>query len=496
MIRGAYPTSFTLRITPSVLCLGGLVLLILLILLILLAPRAMSEDSLVPTAPDPKGGQPATTVPSVTPAAVDVVEEEGVSRFGKISVRGSDQNTRGGISSMANAMHTELCKLCAAPEYKIKLPIIIQLYGAEGDAELKRHIVSKIDQVQGQYQLKLHVHLAKGVDHKLLRYHLMELLLYDRGLGAGQFVEKGERVLVKPWLITGLLEALDIKAGRADKRIYQAELPYFGILPLQQVFDSSEKSWLEMDGRKPLAFRAISGAMTNALLRQPGGRPSMSAYLAEVATFKGETENLMRKHFPGMNKSRNSLGKWVNLEMLELGTARMTQVYSIVETDKRLDSVLKLRYRGEKGAAMAVDIDGYADVIKLKPAERYEAAAGARAELERLSYRCFPIYRPLIGEYEMLLREIVSGKDKDIKVRLTKLTDVRLKMLGSGRRVRDYLDWYYITQSSEVTGDYQKYRALTNALEEERLRPRTGDDTQRYLDDVQRIYGGDSGKDK
>jgi len=479
MIRRLYCCHFAFGVISSLVWVGSFSLVV-------------AQDSLIPSESGPQKDQ---AVP-IEPAAVNIAKKEGVSRFGKISVRGSDQNTRGGIASIANAMHTELCKLCADPVYKIKLPVIIQLYGAEGDAAQKRSIVSKIEQVHGQYQLKLHVHLAKGVDQKLLRYHLMESLLFDRGLGAGQVVADGERVLVKPWLILGLLEAIDIKRGRADKRIYQAELPYFEILPLQQVFDASEKDWREMDGRKPLAFRAISGAMTNSLLRQPDGRPGMSAYLADVATFKGEVENLMRKHFPGMNKSRNSLGKWVDLEMLELGTARMTQVYSIVETDKRLDSVLKLRYRDEKGAAMAVEIDGYAEVIKLKAVGRYEAAAGARAELERLSYRCFPIYRPLIGEYEMILREIVSGKDKDIKSRLTKLTDVRLKMLGSGRRVRDYLDWYYITQSSEVTGDYQKYRALTNALEEEKMRPRVGDDTERYLDDVQRIYGGDSSKTK
>lgn len=421
-----------------------------------------------------------------------VAQKEGITHFGKISVVGGNQNTRGGIASMAERLRVELNKLCNEPNRKMTLPIIIRLYGAMGDAEQKRSVVGRIRQFQGQYQLLLHVHLAGGVDNERLRYHLMEMLLYERGLGNGQQVVDGERVLVKPWHIVGMLEAVDIKSGRSDRKIYQVELPYFKVLPLQQVFDASEKQWRKMDGRKPIAFRAISGAMINALLRQPGGRPAMAAYLADAATFKGETENLMRQHFPGMNKSRNSLEKWVNLEMLELGTARVTQVYSILDTEKRLESILRLRFRKEDGSAATVGIDGYAEVLKLKPGERFGAVAGARAELERLSYRCFPTYRPLLNEYEVILREVIAGKDKDVSVRLSRLTDVRLKMVKAGKRVRDYLDWYYITQSSEVGGDFKKYINLAKALEGERMRPREDDSTQRYLDHVQRIFGGKS----
>ncbi len=450
----------------------------------------LSQDARL--APDPEPLPATEPAASAARPALGASPKEGVSRFGQISVVGSDQNTRGGIASIAEAMRVELNKLCNDAGRKMKHPLIIQLHGMEGDAEQPRSVVSRIELLHGQYQLRLHVHLAKGVDYDSLRYHLMEMLLYERGLGDGQAVVDGERVLVKPWLIVGMLEALDIKSGQADHRIYQTELPYFEILPLQKMLDASEKQWREMDGRRPLAFRAIAGAMVNSLLRQPGGRSGMAAYLADVATFKGETENLMRQHFPGMNKSRNSLEKWVNLEMLELGTARVTQVYSILETEKRLESVLKLRYRDAHGAAVTVGIDGYPEIAKLKPGERFDAVAGARAELERLSYRCFPVYRPLMGEYEMILRELIVGKVKDIKPRLAQLMDVRLKMKKSGERGRDYLDWYYITQSDVVDGDFTKYRALISALENEKKRPGANDSTQRYLDQIQQMYGGEA----
>lgn len=417
------------------------------------------------------------------------LQKAGVTKFEGITVVGSHQQIRGGIASLAEQMHSELANLTGEKGRKAKLPIIIQLYGAEGDQEQKRNVVSRIDQVEGRYQLKIYIHLAKGVDHDLLRYHLMKILLCERGLSDGQKVLDGERVVVKPWLIVGMLEALGIKNGQGNRKIYQVNMPYFDIVPLQKVFDATESEWRVLDGRRPVAFRAISGAMVNALLRQPDGRHSMGAYLGDVATFKGEEENLMRKHFPSMNKSRNSLGKWVDLEMAELGTAVVSQVHSLLETEKRLESVLRLRYRDAEQSAVSVGVDGYREILKLDPADRVEAVAGARAELERLSYRCFPTYRPLIAEYDLILREVASGKDEGVQGRITKMVDVRLRYKKAGVRVRNYLDWYYITQSNEVSGNFKQYRELSEALKRESMKPKNDDFTQTYLDDIQKMYG-------
>ena len=216
----------------------------------------------------------------------------------------------------------------------------------------------------------------------------------------------------------------------------------------------------------------------------------MAAYLSEFATFKGESENLMRKHFPAMNTSQNSLEKWVNLEMLELGTARNTEVFSIIETEKRLESILKLRYSDEEKVARTVGIEGYGEILKIEEAsKRFDAIAGARAELERLSYRCFPTYRPLIVQYELILLELAQGKNKDIATRLNDLAKSRHNSQLVAKRVRDYLDWYYITQSDDVGGSFLDYRKLSDALEKESLRPTENDTTENYLDRIQRMYG-------
>ena len=132
--------------------------------------KLLAEDDLEPDPEDAKAG----------------AKKIQVTKFGSISVTGGEQQVRGSIASVANELRDQLNQLCGDPGRKMKLPLIVKLYGAEGDEELPRSILSKISSFQGQYQLLLHIHMAKGVDQYLLRYHLMELLLYERGL-AGRY---------------------------------------------------------------------------------------------------------------------------------------------------------------------------------------------------------------------------------------------------------------------------------------------------------------------
>lgn len=451
----------------------------------------VSAQDLAPDEPDP----PFNIRPVVQPELPAVAHKQSVTKFGNITVVGSNQQIRGGIASMARGVFTELNELCNQKQRQLKIPIVIRLYGTQGDVKKKRSIASDIVLIEGQYQLNIHIHMARGIDWSKLRYHVMEMILYERGLGNGQVVEDGERVLVKPWLVVGLLEVLNLRANRSDRKLYQSKIPYLEILSLQRTFDMSEKKWLDLTGLKPIAFRAISGAMVSSLVRQPKGKSSIASYLADFATFKGEAENLMRQHFPSMNQSSNSLEKWLNLEMLELGTAKVSEVFSIFETEKRLNSILVLRYRDAEDIAKTISIHDYADVIQLKSMrERSEAVAGVRAELNRISYRCFPTYRPLIYEYDMIVSDIVTATADNIDTRLKNLSIKRQQKKNAATRVRDYLDWYDITQSKEITASFREYREFSDKLEEKPLRRKEDDFTNNYLERVQRIYGGEKSK--
>lgn len=433
-----------------------------------------------------EGELPASVTEKVTEKK-SAFDKEGRSSAGLVSVIGKDQGKRSGILSVAEKLRTELFEIGNKGYEKQKLPIVIQLIGKKGDEPQALSMVSKLERVEGAFRIKLYIHLANTIDHELLQYHLMEVLLYERGLSDNQIIVEGERVLVKPWLITGLLEAIKIKRGMDDREIYQADVDYFEVLDIEKVFLSNEPDFRKMMGMQPMAFRAISGAMVNSLLRQKNGAANMESYIADFATFKGESGSLMRKHFPGMNKSKNSLQKWVELEMLELGTANTSQVLSILETDSRLESYLKFSYK-EDDVKHTLGIDGYRELLDLKDVDRVNIVNRPKSELQRLSYRCFPEYRPIIFEYLAILNDVSRGKGEDLDIRLVTLGDTRERMRAVSKRTTDYLNWHYITQSNQVGGDFKQYREISDALEKEAKKVQPDDRMGDYLDSVQRMF--------
>ena len=233
----------------------------------------------------------------------------------------------------------------------------------------------------------------------------------------------------------------------------------------------------------------------------------MEAYIADVATFKGEPENLMRKHFPGMNNSASSLAKWVKLEILELGTAATTQAHGIQETDKLLTKALSLQYGIKTPPAdtktnevasndiattppeiIKTDISSYKDLLALNPKQRRLILTSPLAQLQRLSYRAFPTYKPLIYEYTAIIGEISDGKDKDTLTRLNRLQSTRQNMLTAGSHATDYLNWYYITQSNDLSDNFTKFRKLSEKIEQESISPAASSQLGRYLDNIQNLY--------
>lgn len=429
------------------------------------------------------------------------------STTGTITVTGGSQPIRSIILSQISSIEDSLSKLCNDSYEGPLLPITIQLHGKTGDPSPQRSIRTSIEEVEGSYQLKLDIHIGKKPDTKLLDYHAMETLLYERGLSSGQTIPANDTALVKPWLITGLLEAIRIKAGKEDKKIYQAEVDHFKILSLDTVFETSEKNLNQLIGAETSVYRAIAGAIVNSILRQPKGRVNMEAYIADVATFKGEPENLMRKHFPGMNNSASSLSKWVKLEILELGTAATTQAHSIQETDKLLTEALSFQYGIKTPPAdtetnevaanditttppkiIKTDISSYRDLLALPPKQRRLILSSPLAQLQRLSYRAFPTYKPLIYEYTAIISEVLDGKDKNTLTRLRNLQSTRQSMLTAGSHATDYLNWYYITQSNDLSDNFAKFRKLSEKIEHESSSPATSDHLGRYLDNTQNLY--------
>ena len=431
--------------------------------------------------------------PGVVPGAVRVPEPPAaagpavsVSRTRQFVVRGGEGPERGAVAVLAEDTKHELLRLLDAKD-EWKVPVVVELHGKPGDPRPPRTVVPGLFATDQGWRLQLDVHLARGVENDRFEYAVLEMLVYEwslRGMATG---DAEQRLVVRPWLAEGLLEAIRWRAKRSDRRPYESLHKSGGLFRLDQLFGLGDRQFDELDAASREAFRVSAGSLVLALLEQADGRAAFRRMLGEVARFEGDTPILLRKHFPDLNLSERSLAKWWRLQMANMAEAPLTDVLTIAETEATLEVALQLQTRDAEGLAVSRGLEKFKELAGLTEAERAEAVRPAQDGLVRLSYRCFPSFRSLLNDYQQVLRDIAAGKDRKTAERLAKLAEVRELMRQRATRARDYMDWFEITRAREASGEFDDYLRI-----KEQLKPAADhghDPVSRYLDDMQKAFG-------
>jgi hypothetical protein len=297
-----------------------------------------------------------------------------------------------------------------------------------------------------------------------------------------------EPLVVRPWLVEGLVEARKWQSGQADRRLYEGVFRRGGGFTMDELFELSDRSYQQLDSASRLSFRALSGALVMALLEQPQGKEAFRNFCGDAARFSGEMPVLMRKHFPDLNLSEKSLAKWWALTLAKLVQPKLTEALPVLETERELNAALQFHTRDADGNALDRGIESWKEIAALTDVDRAEAVRPAEDGLVRLSYRCFPSYRPIIQEYQQVLRDIVAGKKEDkIDPRLAELSEQRVVRAQRAARARDYLDFFEISRARDLSGEFDDYMRLKKELEL-RPRPKRSDHLTEVLDAMQKVY--------
>jgi hypothetical protein len=174
------------------------------------------------------------------------------------------------------------------------------------------------------------------------------------------------------------------------------------------------------------------------------------------------------------------------LQLADKGVAPLAEAIGVVNTDQEIERALKIRYHKVEGSLMEVPIAEWDRVPALSKAERMEAVRLTEEELVRLSFRCFPSFRPLLSEYQIILTKWVGGETKGLTESLTKLSETRNTMVAKSERARDYLDWFEITRARETSGAFDDYLTLKSRLKTQ-SNPRK-DSITTYLDRLDPLF--------
>lgn len=438
-----------------------------------------------------------------SPRAVEIVDgnagrapalERAISRTGQFRVSGGAPMDRGNVLLFAEDAKSDLISLTEEENLAIekrsawKVPVTVLLHGQPGDPMPPRTIATKIQVSEAGYEIVMDVHLSRGVEQERFKQAVTAALIYERSLRNQPLNETDIPYHVAPWLVEGLREAMAWRLNQSDRRLYEAIFKTGGLFKTDELFSLSDSRFEDMDGAMRAAFRVSSGAMVMALLQQPQGRAGFRAFLDEAASFQGEMPSLMRKHFPELNLSETSLAKWWALQLANIGGQNLaTDVMTIVRTEEALKDALRINFKTEEGILRQEEISSWQEVADLPEGDRVNSVRLAQDSLVRLSYRCFPSYRPIIAEYQLVLAAIARDKTKDVPAQLVALEERRTIMLAKAEMARDYMNWFEITRATDISGEFEDYMRLQDRLKSNPHHRR--DHISEYLDRMDEIFG-------
>jgi hypothetical protein len=466
----------------------------------------------------------AVVIAEDAPRAIQVTEapeqpapagtERVVSRTRQFRVTGGDSLVRGSVALLAEEAKDELLELIGESPARSskdqappasdaqpnpgglddwKVPVTILLHGKEGDPLPARTLSMRLLVTAGVSELRLDVHLSHGIEQENFKRAVTTALLYERALRNRPADESDRPLDVPPWLADGLREATAWRLNQSDRHLYETLFKHGGLFKIDELFTIGDNAFEDMDAAMRAAFRVSSGAMVMALLEQPQGKEGFRAFLTEVASYEGEMPGLLRKHFPELNLSETSLAKWWALQFASKGGLNLlTDILTIQQTEAALADALHLQFRTAEGIVQQKELTAWPELATLKEPDRRAAVQHAQDALVRLSYRCFPSYRPLLVDYQAVLGALAKNKTKETAKQLAALGETRATMLAKAKRARDYLDWFEITRARETSGAFDDYLRLKERLKANPHHRK--DNLSDYLDRMDRIFSRDEPK--
>ena len=408
-----------------------------------------------------------------------------ISRTRQFVISGSDPATRAAAANLAEECKDELMRLLEERD-EWKIPVIVEMRGVYGDPVPLRTTVLDLSYNEIGHQVKIFVNLSRGLQKESYQRAVIAAWLLARSLKDVEKSRDQVQYLISPWLIEGLTEAISWRLGQSDRRLYDTLSRHGGLFKLENLFEINEVQLVALDAASKAAFRVSAGALVMALSEQPDGKAGMKSFLKELPSYSGEVPALLRQHFPELNLSQSGLSKWWTLQLANKGTAPLSESLGVVKTDLELEHALKLRYRGAEGVLHELPISEWNRIPELSKAERLESARMTQEELVRLSYRCFPSFRPLLKEYQLILTQWIEGETKEISLTLVKLAETRETMVTKSERARDFLDWFEITRARETSGAFDDYLSLKKRLKVQ-SNPRK-DSITKYLDRLDPLF--------
>jgi len=432
----------------------------------------------------------------------------------QFDVQADSLSDRAALVTFAKSVNADFDRLFGmGPDWRV--PIRIQLFkglGKDVGFQESRTEVEYFDDAR-EFTVILHLKLPEGFSNRWLEREIVRVLLLEQMLSGSNPEETAQGNLSVPfWLSTGVLEAISHRSRGRPSDIYSRLVRSRQVLPIEQLLGSSEQE-VGGDALSESVFRASAAALVEALLEQENGQTNLRKWLADLPVKRQNLTALFRHHFPSLRSGEASLSKWWALQVASMGQLQALEYYDVAETEEAIDAALRIHM---PSVAHGFDVnavrEGEAGVVKrmlgwFSKDEEWEFTSGrlhdyrqfvdhpkaplvfenCRQALEGVRVRCFPLYRPIVDQYQTAVERLMKGDKGGVDELLAEGDELRGQIRAVMTRATDFMNYYEATQVGERSGDFKGYHELLDQMRSQKPRPR-GDRISTHLDELEREF--------
>ena len=419
--------------------------------------------------------------------AVDL-RHRSVSNSGQFVIYCDDRDARGRIVSFAEEVKTQLLHVLHEGD-DWKFPIVISV---EQETETETKVqsapvsITLVNTVAGP-KVDLAVRIGDDPAQIFLQRNIVHALLLEMAYRERPPIRGGERFTYPPWWLTeGLLQGIRAHAGMRDPDVFRSIVNTEKLPSLEKMITQPP---VGLDTAAGAVDRASALALTEALLRLPGGPANLGRFLRAWPDGARDPLTLLAHHFPVLGQSPQSLAKWWTLQLAALGKSEALRSLSATEADAELTTLLMIEIstgkppRNERFALR--DFEKYAKLPGARPALRI-----AQVKIVTLSAKAHMLYRPILKEYEEVCGLLAAGKTSGIEDRIARTERFRASILQRAEMITDYLNWYEATQTPGSTGQFDRYLRAVEDREAKKKQPIVPVDPKiaEYLDSLEQDF--------
>lgn len=403
--------------------------------------------------------------------------------------------------------------------------ILIRVAGRLTDPSPEESIDWKVSQFGNHFTLEIRVTLSAAFDRETMTAALLHMLMFEMALRDVEVAVNDQ--LIPRWLRVGLPGALKRReAGRPSgffKTMFELNL----ITPADEILTATKD---DVDAVSRSVYEASASGFVLMLLDQQGGPAKFAKLLHGHGGSHGvRGHDLLARYFPALRGTKERLEKTWILYCSKLAAPQAMEFLDPEATERALAEALQVSFlefvpetapersqkpirflgnlwsrgkaekdneKGDEGSAPEDAGAGeeerptqafegtLADFERfLGRADREEILIPVRDRLLHLNVRSFPLYRPLVQDYQEVVAKLLAGRPEGVAKHLEALAEERGRMTQLLDAIRIFMDEHERRPRDTKTGVFDNY--LRQVREIERGSRASQDPISKYMDEVE-----------